>query len=202
MKNKFFNPGYINHARWESYWAQLDETLKADPKTVLEIGRGSGVVSTILKGMGINVATVDIDKDLKPDTVADVRKLPFSKDSFDCVICCQVLEHLPFREFKKSLKELKRVSRGTIIISLPEPFTTYFRITAKIVPFVSVKTFVSKINILERYKSRNEAHEWEIGWKNTNYDSVVKIINDTGLSIVRTFCPEGNLYHRFFILSK
>jgi ubiquinone/menaquinone biosynthesis C-methylase UbiE len=50
---------------------------------------------------------------------ADIRKLPFAAASFDCVICSEVLEHIP--EHNEALKELVRVLKpqGVIVISVP-----------------------------------------------------------------------------------
>jgi hypothetical protein len=38
---------------------------------------------------------------------------------FDAVTCLEVLEHLPYRAFEMSLKELERVARSYIIVSVP-----------------------------------------------------------------------------------
>jgi len=53
---------------------------------------------------------------------ADINKLPFAAGSFDCVICSEVLEHIP--EHDEALKELVRVLKpqGTIVISVPRYF--------------------------------------------------------------------------------
>lgn len=53
--------------------------------------------------------------------VFDIHKLPFLDDDFDLTICCEVLEHL--EDPATALKELLRVSRGTLVISVPhEPW--------------------------------------------------------------------------------
>ena len=56
-------------------------------------------------------------------TCADVTKLPFDDESFDCVICSEVLEHIP--EHDAALKELVRVlkSNGTMVVSVPRYFS-------------------------------------------------------------------------------
>jgi len=53
---------------------------------------------------------------------ADINKLPFAAGSFDCVICSEVLEHIP--EHDEALEELIRVlkPRGTLVISVPRYF--------------------------------------------------------------------------------
>lgn len=53
---------------------------------------------------------------------ADIRHLPFADDFFDCVICSEVLEHIP--EHEQAIKELVRVlkSTGLLVISVPRYF--------------------------------------------------------------------------------
>ena len=47
---------------------------------------------------------------LKPDFVCSVTNLSeVLKSKYDVVLCAQVLEHLPFSEFEKSLNEIKKV---------------------------------------------------------------------------------------------
>ncbi len=50
---------------------------------------------------------------------ADVNKLPFANETFDCVICSEVLEHIP--QHHNALQELVRVLKpqGNLIISVP-----------------------------------------------------------------------------------
>ncbi len=56
-------------------------------------------------------------------TRADINKLPFDSASFDCVICSEVLEHIPQHE--EALKELVRVLKpqGSLVISVPRYFS-------------------------------------------------------------------------------
>lgn len=69
----------------------------------------------------INYTAVDINSYedvIKVDLNKD--RLPFKDKTFDYVFCLEVLEHIhsPF----KVLSELKRVSNGNIIISVPNPY--------------------------------------------------------------------------------
>lgn len=56
-------------------------------------------------------------------TCADITRLPFADESFDCVICSEVLEHIPSHE--DALRELNRVlkSKGTLVVSVPRYFS-------------------------------------------------------------------------------
>ena len=95
---------YDTTYRFISYFHQIEETLRTNPRTVLEVGVGNKIVSNYLREYGVKVKTCDFDKGLKPDVVADVRKLPFRDREFDTVIAFEVLEHLPFEDFETALK--------------------------------------------------------------------------------------------------
>jgi SAM-dependent methyltransferase len=56
-----------------------------------------------------------------PLNVADAHHLPFPDNSFDLVLCLEVLEHLP--DSGVGLRELLRVARDCVVVSVPhEPF--------------------------------------------------------------------------------
>lgn len=50
----------------------------------------------------------------------DIHNLPFRNHVFDYVVCTEVLEHVksPFR----TMKEMKRVCNGIILVSMPNPY--------------------------------------------------------------------------------
>ena len=105
-----------------AYWYQIQAVSKAGASDVLEIGRGTGVVSDYLRGrLGLNVTSFDLDEALEPDVVGDVRRLDdfFEPDSFDAVCAFQVLEHLPFEDFRPTLEKMAAVAKKYVVISLP-----------------------------------------------------------------------------------
>src|SRR4051812_39743441 len=83
---------YNRKGRWASYWHQVDEVLATRAGTCLEIGTGSGEVRDALRRFGVEVTAIDIDADLGPQLVGDVRDLPCEDGSFDVVLASQVLE--------------------------------------------------------------------------------------------------------------
>lgn len=55
-------------------------------------------------------------------SIADINRLPFADASFDCIICSEVLEHIP--DHKNAIKELDRIlkPKGTLVVSVPRYF--------------------------------------------------------------------------------
>lgn len=83
---------------------------------VLDVGCDSGALKALIPHAdytGIDaVGTPDILLNLE-----QVSELPFADNTFDCVICTDVLEHL--NNLHAMFGELLRVSKGSVILSLP-----------------------------------------------------------------------------------
>lgn len=62
-----------------------------------------------------------------PDRIVNLEqeRIPFPDDSFDCVLCLDVLEHIDNPH--ETLDELCRVSRRYVIVSLPNPWGSFWR---------------------------------------------------------------------------
>ncbi len=99
-----------------------------DIMSVLDVGAGYGVLLELLekqrniKGVGVEIADVMIaygrsrGVDLRK---GDASQLEFPDNSFDIVVATEVIEHLPFGIYEKTLSEFERVSRKYIVISVP-----------------------------------------------------------------------------------
>lgn len=61
------------------------------------------------------------------DVIGDARHLPFKDKSFDTVTCFEVIEHIPPTDRDIVLKEMERVARDIIIISVPSRHEVNFR---------------------------------------------------------------------------
>ncbi len=195
---------YDNLERFISYFYQIDFTKKLYPKKILEIGVGNKTVSNYLKNQGFNITTYDFDKKLKPDFVGDVRKMPFKNNSFDLVMCCEVLEHIPFSEFGRTLNEIRRISRKNAIISIPNSSKTiavHIKFPGMFFLFHKpLLSFVFSIPFPTKHKFDGE-HYWEIGKKNYALKKIKKRIKKY-FKIKKNFRIPLNTYHQFFILEK
>lgn len=197
----YFNLKYDSKARWTSYWYQIFEVLNTKPKKVLEIGVGNKVVSDYLRKTGVSIKTCDFDASLKPDYVADILDLPLKDNSYDTILCAEVLEHLPFKSFNLALKELKRVSRDKIILTLPHFSLTNLYFGFKFIPFLSKKELTKKIDFPLEHHFTGE-HYWEIGKKSYSLSFIKDNIKKTGLMIEKDYYLKENPYHHFFVLQK
>jgi SAM-dependent methyltransferase len=111
---------YNSKERLCSYWHQVDEALSLGGEDVLEVGPGGGVTTDLLRRAGLRVTTVDIDPALGVDVEAPVQRLPFDDRAFDVAICCEVLEHMPWRDVEAAIQELHRIVRRGSVISVPD----------------------------------------------------------------------------------
>ena len=110
---------YESAERFTSYYTQVDQVLHFSPSTVLEVGVGTGIVTSILRSRGLQVQTLDVDPALGADVVGSVTSIPLPNQSVDVVLCAEVLEHLPWDTFQTSLRELCRIAKTGVVISLP-----------------------------------------------------------------------------------
>lgn len=105
---------------WRSYWHQqkLMENQVNAGETILEIGIGTGFTANYLKSKNINVTTIDIDKEKKPDIVANIVQYDFP-EVYDHVLAFEVFEHIPFDEFEDVLQKLHKCTSKHLFLSIP-----------------------------------------------------------------------------------
>ncbi len=123
-------------ARLKKFWGTLREKALAEniisimpvASRVLDVGSGDGYLSfrifsekkNFVVGSDISMARMKNAKKNFPAFIgarANVFCLPFRDNSFDVVACSQLLEHLKNWHF--ALKELLRVSKKSVIITVP-----------------------------------------------------------------------------------
>ncbi|KXA92986.1 hypothetical protein AKJ66_03035 [candidate division MSBL1 archaeon SCGC-AAA259E22] len=192
---------------WMSYWHQINEVFKTGGKKLLVVGIGNKTVPNYLKTVSeylehrkFEVTTADIDENLNPDFICDVSELSecFDSESFDTILCAEVLEHLPFEKFERSLEELYKVSGKWVVLSLP--YAGYgFRLSLEL-PNCGKKDFTLKIPQREKH-IYDGWHRWEIGKKGYSREKVTEIIKKN-YQIVRNYSPPENMNQLFFVLKK
>lgn len=199
--HEHYNTRYVASGRLFSFAHQMNAILEHDVRSVLEIGPGPGMVTAALRAIGIQVTTVDVQPELKPDVVASVTELPFDDLAFDACMCCQVLEHLPLDQLVPSLKELRRVSRKVVVVSLPD-CTVGYRLHANLpklrdLRFNWSRTRRSSPADRER-KLERDGHYWEIGYPNIDSDFIATRMAEADLHLARSWRVPEMPYHHFF----
>ncbi len=188
---------YMSKARWNSVWHQIEEVARLAPNNVLEIGPGPGVFKSLAGTFGIKVETLDLDIELQPDYVASATTMPIDDNSYDIVCAFQMLEHLPYEESLRAFSEMARVSRGKLIISLPDSKPMWcFRVQ---VPKLGVYEFSIPHSL---YKIPTHEFDGEHYWEISKKDyPLSRIIDDFSryAPLLKTYRVRENPYHRFFI---
>lgn len=189
---------YNDVERWTSYYYQITEVLAFKPHTVLEVGVGTGVVRSVLLAQGVTYQSLDIAEDLSPDIIGSVDAIPLPDNAVDVACAFEVLEHLPFDRFESAVKELARVARHGVVISLPH-FGPPIKLLVK-VPFLRQWKWAMKIP-WPRVHTFNGQHYWEIG-KKGYAPKKIRAILLRSLDITAEYVPFENQYHHFFVMRK
>jgi len=132
---KHLNPNPVQRYLLRRFHRQIASLLKATgAERILDAGCGEGfVVSYLLQGPPVLSEACSEPFDFAQDKlrrrveggvlfdVGDLREMPYGDDSFDLVMCLEVLEHLP--DPHRGLRELRRVTSAHCLVSVPhEPF--------------------------------------------------------------------------------
>jgi ubiquinone/menaquinone biosynthesis C-methylase UbiE len=192
---------YDTKERFCSYWHQINEVQTLKPLHILEIGKGNGFVSTYLKNNGYKMCSLDLEYLLKPEVAGSVLNIPFKNESFDVVICCEVLEHIPFENFQKGLMEVNRVAKNNAIVSLPDlsPAWKYIITVPRLGEF---NFLIPKPRFRAVKFTFNGEHYWNISNRGFPLKKIVNLIKLSGFHIVKQYRVFEMPWHRFFILAK
>lgn len=198
----------LDFLNWYRYFAILKKLIEIKPKIVLEIGAGEGTIKNVFEKFIKKYQTLDINEKLKPDYLGKIQET--NKDlfnKFDCIIAADVLEHIPFEDLEKSLKNIfDYLKTGAhALITIPHRASYFLLMTLTYKPkVIRISTgFCSPGAFYRRFIKRkiwiDPSHEWEIGDGKHTIKGVEEVMRKVGFKIEKR---EKLLYVDFWVLKK
>ena len=116
-KNWRYYPIYVAKMARIRKWL---EELPPDAR-IADLGCGEGILVEELRQQGRDAIGVDLNYESEAVVRDDITRTQFASESFDAILCLDVLEHLQFEDQVKALAEIQRLLRpdGRLIASLP-----------------------------------------------------------------------------------
>lgn len=193
---------------WLRFFSIIKEIIGAGNKEILEIGPGEGTIKSFLSPFVERYETLDLNEKLNPDHAGDVRE--FKKElrsRYDCLIAADILEHIPFADLEKALKNMYSYlkSGGQALITIPHRawFLYGFSWLFNYKQFI-VRAPDWKRTLYQRLRGRKSNpidpdHEWEIGDGEHSIKDVEDVMKKSGFKIEK---QEKLPYVDFWILKK
>jgi hypothetical protein len=199
VKAGHYRPGYDDWDKWTNYWWQIRSVIDCKAQKVLEIGVGSQVVNDYLKRAGLNVYSLDIDPALNPDYLGSATAIPLPDGSQDAILCCEVLEHMPWEQSVQTIRELHRVTNRWAFVTVPH-FALSFALMLRM-PYFHFREFRFRLPLFKELRPGGE-HYWEIGRKGYTTRRLEREFRATGFQIVNDTRQMTNFSHCFYRLQK
>lgn len=161
-KAAYYSTNYFQLKQLCSQAHQVRDIYMIKPKSIIEIGIGNGFTSSFLRQAGFEVTTVDINQNLSPDICCSIDELSstLAGSKFDLVVCCEVLEHMPFDKYEANIRTFREVS-DQLYLTLPNysrsiGFGGFFKLP------IFFREFSLYIDVPFPKRLDNE-HFWEVG---------------------------------------
>lgn len=197
-KDEYLSEGYFSPKQWNSFCFQAGAVYKLlHSGKILEIGAGSGFVGGVLRTIGFSVESLDVNEHLLPTYVGDISSVDFNLDkTYDCVLCAEVLEHIPFEKFNICMKNIFDLSNQYVIITLPNcEYSRKFQLKIN-------NHIIIGINLGKRYAPIASMHFWELNSDTyCKYEYIRKEITKF-FEVIEEGTVFDNEYHNYFILKK
>jgi len=201
---------YVSLDRFNTYWFQINEVLNLEPRSVAEIGVGTGVVKYLVEGFGVPVTSIDINENLKPDVVSPITSAAeaLNGQTFDVVLCSRVFHHIPFGDVESALENIWRLSaKHAVLVLAAEDFRVYtaVRLTSKREKFFSIPIplFIKRM-VLKATKASSAYYYniWKINSSNVTRKANVDALIENRFSILKSYPVPKNHGHVIYVLEK
>lgn len=132
MAERYMGNNFYRNLGWTIKWIESNRFNKInswikESSNLLDVGCGDGELFRYVKckemtGIDLSKAKIEMARRQFPHICFEIGKaenLPFHANSFENIVCTEVLEHLP--DPGPALKEMKRVCKddGTVIMTVP-----------------------------------------------------------------------------------
>jgi hypothetical protein len=198
-RDEYFSNHYFNMPQLCSFAHQLNFIHAMQPKSIIEIGIGNGFVSTFLRQAGIPIVTADINPALGADICAPLSEVcSYIESSYDLVLCCEVLEHMPLEQLDENLEYLSKLG-GRLFLTLPSSFVMFGCSISTILPKIGNYIFDVNISLPVKHNLSGSSHFWEVGYnKDCSRANIIKKLKQRYTN-VRSGRFKLNPYHVWFI---
>lgn len=162
-----------------SYYQFRDIHACGIVNSILVIGPGQGLDTTVFRWRGYQVTTFDIDNTFNPDVIGSCHEMPMFRDSqFDVVIASHVIEHLPVPYLDLALTEFARVAKYSLIYLPVSGRTIHLRFN---LGFLGIDWSII-INLLPFWRKPDGVtpkyclgqHFWEVGLRGFRVSQLLK----------------------------
>ncbi|MDB9494337.1 methyltransferase domain-containing protein [Spirulina major CS-329] len=162
-KSVYFSDSYFSLRQLFSLAQQIHEIHSMKPQSILEVGIGNGFVSTFFRQAGYTITTADINPSLEPDICAPLDEIHnfLGGQTFNLVVCCEVLEHMPLERLENNIKYLKSLGQK-LFLTLPNYKRTFGLYGFLRLPKNSAYPLRMSFNV-DLPKQIGSAHFWEVG---------------------------------------
>ncbi len=186
---------YYSEKRIVHQWFQVHLLEDLPVRTVLEIGPYLGLVTAMLASAGYQVTTLDVEPSspgvgAAGHVQADLRELdPVLIRGFDCILCCETLEHIHWDKLDQVLARLAAAGAPWLVLSVPyEGLQFGFNLYVNRYLFRRSSSF-RKLRFLRRFPRADESawepHKWEIGYQGYGLRRFVSKVEAAGFEVRR-----------------
>jgi 2-polyprenyl-3-methyl-5-hydroxy-6-metoxy-1,4-benzoquinol methylase len=134
-------------------------------KKILDIGCGEGILVEEMSAQGYDILGADLNYQSELVLKRNILDTGFESNSFDIVLCLDVIEHLNFGEQEKALAEIKRILKPEGILVLTVPNLAHF--TSRI-SFLFLGRLI-RTSKIERHKGDRPIQEYLKLLKKNNF---------------------------------
>ncbi|MCZ6846662.1 MAG: hypothetical protein O7F69_12265 [Alphaproteobacteria bacterium] len=196
---------YYSAKRIGQQWTQVHLLRDLPVQTVLEVGPYMGLATAMMDNAGYDVTTLDLvahpfERPARPHIRANLLDIePDAIAGFDAIVCCETLEHLPWRDVGRVLETFCASGAKHLILSVPY---SAFQIDLSL--YVNRHLFrkgfaFKKLRFLKSFTPDVDplGHKWEVGYRGTNLTAWEAKLRGAGWRIMqREFTsPTRSVFH-------